>query len=145
MKNSNYNMIVRATDLDLVEAFVKKAKKLGLTVSNNKETKSGIENIEVGHCISVGTSDKFHINWAKRIDYYAGRQIVPVYDIQLDWSKIVSRLEEYAEAIAEEDTLEIDGYEVEISEDDVTIDVGATSVTITRTELEDLLERMDNL
>lgn len=121
MKNAEYNMIIRNTDNELKDAFIAKAKKLGLTVSNNRETKNGIENIEEGHCISVGTSDKFHVNWAKRIDYYADRSITPVYDISLDWSKIISRLEKYAEAVSAKDnedfTLE-DGTEVSVDNDE---------------------------
>ncbi len=146
MKNSNYHMIIRVTDLELVDALVAKAIKLGLTVSNNKETKNGIENIELGHCISVGTSDKFHVNWARRIDYYADREIVPVYDISLDWTKITKRLNDYAEAVAEEQTVVVGDYIVEASEDDVILhdEDGDFVASLTRSDVEELLDLMDN-
>lgn len=93
--NKNW-MIIRATDLHLVKALVSKAKELGLSVSNDGETKTGIEHIQLGNSVSVGTSEKFNINWARSIDYYANRGIVPVYDIKYDWAKIMDRLEAYA-------------------------------------------------
>lgn len=137
MKNSDYHMIVRVTDMDLKDAFISKAKKLGLTVSNDRETKTGIEHIELGHCISLGTSDKFHVNWAKRINYYAGREIVPVYDIQLDWKDIITRLQDYAAWVNESsDEFEteygndvyVDNDEQEVTIDDITL--GADDIKI---------------
>lgn len=89
-------MLIRVTDLFLKDAFLAKAESLGLTISNDGETKNGIEHIQLGNSISVGTSDKFAINWSRNIDYYAGRGIVPVYDIQHDWAKITARLDAYA-------------------------------------------------
>lgn len=106
-KNSNYHMIIRVTDMELKDAFLAKAERLGLTISNDAETKTGIEHIQIGNCISVGTSDKFHINWARRINYYADRAIVPVYDIQLDWKDIIARLNDYAAAVEEEEEKEV--------------------------------------
>ncbi len=118
-------MIIRNTDNDLKDAFLAKAKKLGLTVSNSNQTKNGIENIELGHCITVGTSDKFNVNWAKRIDYYADRQIVPVYDISLDWKAIVARLEAYA---ANVDNLDCCEEEEEIDENEINLHDGDLAV-----------------
>lgn len=133
MKNAENNMIIRNTDNDLKDAFLAKANKLGLTISNDNETKNGIENIEIGHCISVGTSDKFHINWAKRIDYYAGRGIVPVYDISLDWKAIVARLESYANAIEadveDDNEFELnDGTEVTVDTDEQEVSLDGKAV-----------------
>ncbi len=149
MKNDEFCMIIRATDMDLVEAFIAKADKLGLTISNDRETKTGIEHIKLGNCISVGTSDKFHVNWAKRIDYYAERGIVPVYDIQLDWKKIIERLNDYAAAVEveeEECDCMVGDYKVDASEDEVVLfDEDRDFVaSLTRSEVEELLDLMDN-
>ena len=95
MKSEKFSMIIRNTDMYLKDAFLKLASDLGLSISNDNETKTGIEHIQLGHAISVGTSDKFHVNWARNIDYYANRGIVPVYDLTYDWNKIVTRLQEY--------------------------------------------------
>ncbi len=149
MKNSEYNMIIRVTDMDLVGALLTKAERLDLTISNDNETKTGIEHIQIGNSISVGTSDKFHINWARNIDYYAGRGIVPVYDIQLDWSKIVERLNQYAEAVEEEAKWLTDDASLEIcvSEDEVVLydECGDHVATLSREEVSSILESMDNL
>lgn len=143
MKNTDYQMIIRNTDNELKDAFLAKAEKLGLTISNNGETENGIENIEIGHCISVGTSDKFNINWAKRIDYYAGRGIVPVYDISLDWKAIVARLNAYAEAVKDDGLeYEIDGLSVfiDVENQEVVLD---DSAVLTKADLETMLEKLD--
>ena len=109
-KSENYQMIIRVTDIFLTQAFITMAQVKGLHISNDAETKNGIENIDLGNCISVGTSDKFQVNWAKNIDYYAGRGIVPVYDIQLDWVKIKDRLDQY---IAEQNQPKTQPYTLE--------------------------------
>lgn len=121
MRNSEYNMIIRVTDMDLKDVFLLKAKELGLTISNDNETKTGIEHIELGHAISVGTSDKFHINWARNIDYYANRQIVPVYDIHFDWPKIISRLNDYAFQQKKDKFFEVGDYKISSSNGDISI------------------------
>ncbi len=95
VKDEKNWMIIRVTDLDLVQAFLSKCEKAGLSISNDDETDNGIEHLEIGNSISLGTSNKFQVNWARNIDYYAKRGIVPVYDISLDWSKIVARLNDY--------------------------------------------------
>lgn len=130
-KNSNYHMVVRVTDMDLVAAFIAKAKKLGLTISNNRETKNGIENIQHGNCISVGTSDKFHVNWARNYDYYADRTIVPVYDISLDWSKIAERMTEYASAVGKgESEFETEeGVYVQVDSEEGEVEIGDFTMT----------------
>ena len=112
-------MIIRHTDEDLKDAFLAKAERLGLTISNDNETKTGIEHIKLGDAISVGTSDKFHVNWARNYDYYAKREIVPVYDLQLDWKKIVNRLEAYAQAVEEDNNVVrlSGGEEVEVDQE----------------------------
>jgi len=94
--NEKYWMIIRNSDNYLKDAFLKKCSDMGLTISNDGETQTGIEHIQLGHVISVGTSDKFHINWARRIDYYADRGIVPVYDLTFDWALIMDRLVSYS-------------------------------------------------
>lgn len=126
MRNAEFQMIIRVTDLFLKDALLAKAKSLGLTISNDGETQTGIEHIQLGNSISVGTSDKFHVNWARNITYYADRGIVPVYDITYDWAKIVSRLEGYAANVDKIEEVEEEENNDQIldSGDSVTVDDG---------------------
>lgn len=131
--NKDLWMIIRNTDTDLKEAFIRKAEGLGLEISHD------IEDCEEGHAVSMGTSEKYHINWARRIDYYADRGVVPVYDIAHDWAKITKRLTDYALWLKDndgEDLTEGGQYKVDSDEGEVTLsDDDYDDVVLTKDEV----------
>lgn len=151
-KSENNSMVIRVTDTVLKDAFLKICDNKGLHISNDGETKTGIEHIELGHTISVGTSDKFQVNWARNYDYYADRGIVPVYDFQYDWKKIMDRLDAYVaeQASTQEEEDQVyhytteNGAEVEVNTVHETVDFNAGHSIISFDEVADLVKLFEN-
>lgn len=130
--NSKFHMVIRNTNTNKKNEFLKKAKALGLTISNNRETDNGIEKIRLGHTISVGTSKKFHVNYAKRHDYYTEKAVVPVYDFNYDWNEIIARLKAYAAAVNPTETryTTSNGNVAVYNRSNKTVTIGNTRLTV---------------
>lgn len=97
--NIDGSFVVIASDLRYANELIKYAQQKNLTVSGDSTAKAGknlgsIENIEEGHLITFGTSERFDVNWVARRGYAYEKGLVPVYDIVKDWNKIRSAVDE---------------------------------------------------
>lgn len=82
-----------------VREFVRRAQELGLTVSGDgtATVKGGdITKAQKGDVITVGSSSKFDVNWAKRDGYVCDKGYAPVYNLHKDWAKVNKALENFA-------------------------------------------------
>lgn len=83
-----------------VREFVRQAQDLGLTVSGDgtAEVKGGdIRSANKGNILTIGSSNRFDVNWVKRDEYACKKGMAPVYEIVKDWDKAIKALKQYAD------------------------------------------------
>lgn len=78
--------------------LINKVQDFGLTVSglDFPPVRRGINQIELGSLITIGTSDKFDIDWIARRGFACERGLKPVLHLVDDWAEIVEKLAIYA-------------------------------------------------
>lgn len=78
--------------------LIENAKAKGLTISGLDwpPVMSGIDMATLGSLITVGTSDKFDMDWIRRRGFACERGLKPVLNLVDDWAEIQEKLALYA-------------------------------------------------
>lgn len=79
------------------EQLIANAKLAGLAVAEFPFVRSGIDQAGAGNALTIGTSDKFDMDWVRRPQFLCERGIKPIYDIVDDWNEINAALVKYAD------------------------------------------------
>ena len=93
---STNNAIDQGTLSFYVEELLEFASQIGLSYKRFPFAMYGVQDIEVGHYISVGTSQEFDIDYITRKGYITENGYQPVYDLINDFNEIKKALLKYA-------------------------------------------------